>query len=275
MNQNPIDLYLDLMKSALSFSLWEETGVPIETYINRKSFLKRICLRSLSLLRFAGLKVVKEPTYTQNEKDDGMIWPGQAHTMAGLKRLDNVRFCVEDVIKNNIQGDLIETGVWRGGSCIFMRAILAAHGIKDKRIFVADSFEGLPKPDKKNYPRDRHDKLHTETFLAISKEEVEDNFKKYSLLDEQVIFVKGWFKDTLSTVPSDKFAVIRLDGDMYQSTMEALTSLYHRLSIGGYCIIDDYGIKHCKEAVDDFRAENNINTPLQKIDWTGVFWRKE
>ena len=276
MNQNPIDLYLDLMKLALSFSLWEESGIPVERYIYKESFRKKVFLHTLSYLsQLAGLQVVKNKTYEQRERDEGMIWPVQAHTMIGLKRLDNIRFCVEDVLKNNIQGDLIETGVWRGGSCIFMRAILAAHGIKDRRVFVADSFEGLPKPDKKQYPQDRHDKLYLKKILAITKEEVEDNFKKYGLLDEQVVFLKGWFKDTLPAVPSENFSIIRLDGDMYQSTMEAFTNLYHKLTIGGYCIIDDYGLKHCKQAVDEFRVENKITAPLQKIDWTGVFWRKE
>lgn len=115
----------------------------------------------------------------------------KADTMIGLKRLDNIQFCVENVLKDNIQGDLIETGVWRGGACIFMRAILAAYGITDRRVFVADSFEGLPKLDEKEYPQDKEDKLCIERFLSLSKEEVENNFRRYGLLDEQVVFLKG------------------------------------------------------------------------------------
>ena len=101
------------------------------------------------------------------------------------------------------------------------------------------------------------------------------NFERYGLLDEQVLFLEGWFKDTLPDAPIDKLAVMRLDGDMYGSTMEALTNLYPKLSRGGFCIVDDYALHRCKQAVDDFRAEWNINGPLVKIDWSGVFWQKE
>ena len=90
-----------------------------------------------------------------------------------------------------VEGDLIETGVWRGGACIFMRAVLAAYGIEDRRIFVADSSEGLPKPDAAKYPADKGDKHHIHSYLAVSKDEVENNFRKYNLLDNQLFFLKG------------------------------------------------------------------------------------
>ena len=73
--------------------------------------------------------------------------------MIGLKRLDNLHFCVDTAIREGIEGDFIETGVWRGGACIFMRAVLAAHGIKNRKVYVADSFEGLPKPDLEEVSR--------------------------------------------------------------------------------------------------------------------------
>jgi hypothetical protein len=184
--------------------------------------------------------------------------------------------CVESVIENNVDGDLIETGVWRGGACILMRAILASYGITDRRIFVADSFAGLPKPDLERYPQDQNDWRHKVDFLAVSLDEVKLNFAKYDLLDDQVIFLQGWFADTLPTAPVNKLAVMRLDGDMYGSTMDALINLYPKLSVGGYCIIDDYGLKRttCKQAVDDFRTEHNIRDPLIQIDWVGVYWQK-
>jgi O-methyltransferase len=106
-------------------------------------------------------------------------------------------------------------------------------------------------------------------------EQVQANLARYDLLDTQVRFLVGWFKDTLPTAPIDQLAVLRLDGDMYSSTMDALQSLYHRLSLGGYVIIDDYGaVPNCKQAVDDFRADHKITEQLQQIDWTGVFWEK-
>ena len=207
----------------------------------------------------------------------GNIWPPSqmVYTMIGLKRLDNIQFCIENVIKNNIEGDLIETGVWRGGATIFMRMLLKEYGISDKIVYVADSFEGLPKPDPIKYPKDEGDIHYTFDFARVSLENVQNNFKSYDLLDEQVRFLKGWFKDTTKNPPFDKLSILRLDGDMYSSTWEVLENLYDKLSIGGYLIIDDYGaIPNCRQAVNDFRSQRNIHEPIEQIDWTGIFWKK-
>ncbi|MFC1811254.1 TylF/MycF family methyltransferase [Thermodesulfobacteriota bacterium] len=269
-------LFLDLMKKTLSFTLWDEPEVPLELFIYRCSLPKRIVYRLFSYaLRLFDLQAVKQSNFEDKSRREGMVWPRYAETMIGLKRLDNVQFCVESIIQNDIEGDLIETGVWRGGATIFMRAVLAAYGIKDRCVFVADSFEGLPVPDETRYPQDKGDRNYTQSFLKVSKEEVEANFKKYGLLDDQVIFLKGWFKDALPNAPIEKLSILRLDGDMYESTMDALVNLYPKLSKGGFCIIDDYEIPSCKKAVDDYRSRWNIDIPLVKIDWTGVFWQKE
>jgi O-methyltransferase len=272
-------LYLDLMKKTLTFALWEEPAfVPVDTRISKLPLLLRpVAHTMVYFLNLMNLRLYarKRINITPELREEGKIWPQNAHTMIGLKRLNNVQYCVENVIKNQIEGDLIETGVWRGGACIFMRAILAAYGITDRRIFVADSFEGLPKPDLVHYPQDSEANFHKHHhILAISKEEVEANFKAYGLLDEQVFFLKGWFKDTIPTAPINKLAVLRLDGDMYESTMEVLIHLYPKLSPGGFCIIDDYSIRFCRQAVDDFRTQLKITSPIQKIDHTGIFWQK-
>ena len=156
-----------------------------------------------------------------------------------------------------------------------MRAILAVYGAQNRRVFVADSFAGLPKPDLERYPQDKGDTLYKQNFLAVSQEQVAANFKKYGLLDDQVVFLKGWFKDTLPTAPIQQLAVMRLDGDMYESTMDALNALYSKLSKGGFCIIDDYFLPGCRQAVEDFRAREKITSPLIEIDRVARFWRKE
>jgi hypothetical protein len=157
-----------------------------------------------------------------------------------------------------------------------MRAILAAHGVGERKVFVADSFQGLPKPDVEKYPQDGGDSHHLHTpFLGVSRAEVENNFRRYGLLDEQVVFLQGWFKDTLPNAPIDQLAVMRLDGDMYGSTMDALVNLYPKLTPGGFCIIDDYYLPNCKRAVQDYRAQNNIKAEIKEIDWTGCYWRKD
>jgi O-methyltransferase len=186
----------------------------------------------------------------------------------------NLRFCVERIIADRVPGDLIETGVWRGGASIFMRGILAAYGVTDRRVWVADSFEGLPKPDPR-YAADAGDPHHTfKSLLAVSLDDVRANFEKYGLLDDQVRFLKGWFRDTLPLAPIERLAVLRLDGDMYGSTIEALEPLYPKLSRGGYLIVDDYALSGARKAVEDYRAANGITDPVNEIDWTGAFWRK-
>jgi len=206
---------------------------------------------------------------------EGRDWPRLAHTMIGALRLDNLQACVEDVLRRNVPGDLIETGVWRGGAAIFMRAMLKVHGDRARRVWAADSFEGLPKPDPEKYPADAGDVHHRFRPLAVSLEEVQANFATYGLLDDQVKFLKGWFKDTLPDAPIRQLAIIRLDGDMYESTMDALTHLYPKLSVGGHLIVDDYGaVPACQRAVEDYRQTQGITDPMTTVDWSGVSWRR-
>jgi hypothetical protein len=204
----------------------------------------------------------------------GWDWPSHAHTMIGLMRLRNLRQLVTQVLNEQIPGDFIETGVWRGGACIYMRALLAVYGITDRRVWLADSFDGLPPPNPTSYPADAGSKLHNIRLIAVPLDEVKNNFLKYNMLDEQIVFLKGWFKDTLPTAPIDKLAILRLDGDMYESTIQALNSLYHKLSVGGFIIIDDYILPACRKAVDDFRERNRITDVVENIDGIGSFWRK-
>lgn len=238
-------LYLDLMKKVLINSIYRDPG----------------CKEG-------------EGQYKDEIRENGFDWPSIAHTMVGLKRLNNIQFCVEDVLKNNVPGDFIETGVWRGGSTIFMCAILKAWGNTEKLVWVADSFEGLPAPNEVLYPADAGIKLHTYSQLAVSLESVKSNFERYGLLNGQVRFLKGWFSQTLPKAPIGKLAIMRLDGDLYESTMDALVNLYSKLSIGGYIIIDDYGMESCRRAVNDFREKNGIIEVIQKIDHTGAFWKR-
>ena len=197
--------------------------------------------------------------------------------MIGLKRLDNIEYCVTEVISDHIPGDLLEAGVWRGGAWSIMRAVLLANGITDRRVWVADSFQGLPPPNPA-VPADSQDKHYTQEALAITLEEVRGNFTKYGLLDDQVNFLPGWFSETLYEAPTGPLAVLRADADMYGSTMDILRALYPRVSPGGFVIIDDYSnqdLVACRKAVTDYRYEFGITEPLTPIDWTGVYWRKQ
>jgi hypothetical protein len=205
---------------------------------------------------------------------EGWGWPGRAVSMIGLRRLNNIEESVEHVLANNIPGDIIETGAWRGGAAIFTRAVLAAYDVRDRIVWVADSFQGMPVPDPKSYPADAGLDLSGEARLAVSLEETQRNFRRYGFLDDQVRFLKGWFKDTLPHAPIERLAILRLDGDLYESTTDALTHLYPRVSSGGYVIVDDYWFPACRRAVEDYRAAHGISDEIVPIDSQGAYWIK-
>lgn len=211
--------------------------------------------------------------YDPNKRALGQDWPGLAQTMIGSARMRNLRQLCETVILNDVPGDFIETGVWRGGACIFMRGILASYADVRRRVFVADSFSGLPLPNPEIYAADAGDIHHTRWQLAVSRKEVEENFRRYELLDEQVVFIEGWFKDTLPNAPIQKLSILRLDGDMYESTIQSLDALYNKVSKGGFVIIDDYFLAPCAQAVDEFRRRESITSPLIPIDGSAVWWK--
>lgn len=196
-----------------------------------------------------------------------------AETLIGMKRLDCIEYCLNEIVKDNIPGDLLEAGVWRGGATIFMAGFLKALGITDRKIFVSDSFEGCPPPTN---DIDKKDNYYQFDLLSVGLNLVKDNFRNYNLLSDQIVFLKGWFKDTLPNGPFDKLALVRIDGDMYESTMDALEATYSKLSPGGFLIVDDYNaIEASKLAVDDFRKNKNISEPIHVIDWAGIYWRKK
>ncbi len=244
------DLYLDVMARALTDLIYEDRPQVRE--------------------QLAG-----EVSLEDMLRGEAYEYPARAHTMIGLTRLSNIRRLVEDVIAKDVPGDLLEAGAWRGGATIYMRAVLAAHAEQDRVVWVADSFEGLPPPSPDKYPADAGLDLHENEQLAVSIEEARRNFARYGLLDDQVRFLKGWFKDTFPTAPIEKLAVLRLDGDLYESTMDSLVPLYPKVASGGYVIVDDYRIiPACRKAVDDYRAAHGIDAPLVEIDWNAVYWQK-
>ena len=267
--------YLELLKQTLTdFHRIDYIEYKPLIHDSKRNWRVRLLMQIEKILLGDDYTVCKTVGYNKEDRINGRDWPTYAESMIGLKRLQNIQDCAIDVLEKNVPGDFIETGVWRGGATVFMKAILNAYGIVDRTVWVADSFEGLPKPEKQ-YAADKGDKHHNKVALAISQEQVENNFKKYDLLDNRVKFLKGWFKDTLPSAPIEKLALLRLDGDMYQSTMDALINLYHKLSMGGYIIIDDWGaVPGCKQAVEEFRSANNITDPINVIDWAGVYWQK-
>jgi len=252
MADSPIaaQLYLDLLKGCLTRLIFPDSCV--------------------------NLDLVPTGAFDPEARRNGQDWPSEAETMIGWKRLDSLQTCIEDILRNNTPGDLFEAGVWRGGASILMRGVLKAYGDTHRIVWLADSFQGLPHADAVRYPADAGDRLADfNAYLGVPLQEVKNNFARYGLLDEQVRFLAGWFRDTLPGAPVERIAVLRLDGDMYESTMDILESLYWRVSPGGYVVIDDYGaLANCKAAVHDFRDKHRITERIQPIDWTGVLWQR-
>ena len=170
-------LYLDLLKKSLMCSLYEDLDGSI--WNPRTGLLPKV----LKGLTPSNLRLVAQSN--RQKRREGTDWPALAVTMIGTARLDNLQMCVETTIHDGVPGDYIETGVWRGGACILMRGILAAHGIRDRRVFVADSFRGLPPPNASHYPADAGADLHTYSFLSVSRDQVRANFERFGLLDVQ------------------------------------------------------------------------------------------
>ena len=243
----------------------------------------------LDLLAKSLTDTLREPEPDHDNPDVGQFvvnfamhyMHGSAVTMLPRVRLDNIRQCVERIVADRVPGDVIETGVWRGGGSIFMRGCLDAMGAPGRVSWVADSFEGLPAPDAAR-PKEfdfYHGTIMQKHYdrMAAGLEEVQENFRAYGLLSGNVRFLKGWFKDTLPDAPIGPLSIMRLDGDYYDSTMDALRALYDKLAPGGFVIIDDYGEElwtDCRQAVEDFRATRSIADPIIAVDTRCSYWRK-
>lgn len=261
--------YLDLLEQTLTHTAYSrlDIGRPGGNPVSR---------RMLRALRRVGIVPLRMTPGDAAIRGVGRDWPVFAHTMVGVQRLHHVRRCVETVLADGVPGDLIEAGTWRGGVAMLMRATLDVHHDGDRRVYLADSFAGLPAPRGQAYPADAGARWHREPLLAVSADEVRASFARLGLLDERVRFLEGLFADTLPTVADRTWAVVRLDADMYESTMDGLRCLWPGLAPGGFLIIDDYGaVAACRHAVDDFRAAQGIRTPIERTDWTGAWWRRE
>jgi O-methyltransferase len=285
------DRYLGLLKNALLNEIYLENDVRLLYIFAALHTGQNI---DLDILRNVASRLPNWCSGVKAARQDGGIWwqvnikkPDGSdgtldlrnvceflHTMVGRKRLDNIENCLAAIRKDNIAGDVIETGAWRGGAAIFMKGCLTAWDMNDRTVWVADSFEGLPVP---SLPEDAgYDfSVAKVPILAVGLEEVQENFRRYDLLDDKVRFLKGWFRDTLHVAPIKNLALLRLDGDLYESTRDSLKALYDKVSPGGFIIVDDFNdFEPCRRAVLDFRRLRGIEDPIELIDWTGAFWRK-
>jgi hypothetical protein len=265
--------YITLLKAALRNSLYANMKPPTTADKARMwLFKQQLMFKFRSARSLDALKLSPTDIYWTVQ---GNLMP--AHTLGSQENVDNVHFCVESVLKDEVPGDLLEAGVYRGGQSILMKGILDAYDVTDRKVFLADSFEGLPEPDADASLDDTiaHELLKKVGLFAAGEDVVRDNFQRYGLWDERVVFIKGWFNESLPTAPVDRLAVLRLDADYYHSTMDALTYLYPKLSVGGWLILDDYGHPlGCRQAVSEFREQHGIDDPIQMADAHVGYWQR-
>ncbi len=265
--------YITLLKAALRNSLYAVSKPPTKADL-AKMWLFKQKLR----VKF---RAARSPEALSLSPWD-LYWTVQgnllpAHTLGSQENVDNVHFCVEEVLRDGVPGDLLEAGVYRGGQSILMKGILEAWGVKDRKVILADSFEGLPEPDADANFDDviAHELLKKVGLFAAGEDVVRENFARYGLLDDDVVFIKGWFSESLPKADIGPLAIMRLDADYYHSTMDALTNLYPKLSVGGWVILDDYGHPlGCRQAVAEFREQNGIEDPILMADAQVGYWQR-
>jgi hypothetical protein len=276
--QTPAELYIDLLKKVLNRAIVAKKRER-HHLVPTKPLLRKLLGRVQNFLNGSSLELVRLVSGSpENYLESAHLAEGRvedAETMLGLLQLDNMQSCVIDVLENDVPGDLVEAGVWRGGMTILMRALLKAYEdqfphAEARQVWVVDSFAGLPQIDKSR-----------ETFdwkagdMAASLDQVKGNFARYGLLDERVHFLQGFFNQTLPQAPISRISILRIDADLYQSTVDVLTHLYPKLSPGGYAIFDDYqNLPDCRRAIEEYRRQKRISDQIQTIDKRAVYWKK-
>jgi O-methyltransferase len=270
---SPSELYLDLLKRVLTRTIVARSRErhALRPAVASRRLLHRVLGSVLDPLNLELVRVVPGGPNDYIESGHAACNRAEdAETMVGTKQLDNLQACVTNVVQNGVPGDVLEAGVWRGGMPILMRAVLKVIGDSTRKVWVVDSFAGLPQPDR------THDSFGWRAGdMAVSLDEVRGNFAKYGLLDDQVSFLKGFFCDTLPTAPIPALSILRIDADLYESTKDVLIHLYPRLSPGGFAIFDDYlNLKDCRRAVDEYRAAHAITDEIHAIDTRAVYWQK-
>ncbi len=231
-----VSAYLDLLEQVLLYSFWPE---PLIRENNN----------------------IVDTLVTDDERENGKAsWPARAFTMIGRKRLRNIRELCERVSQESIPGAFAECGVWRGGASIYARAVLPTH----RPVYVCDSFNGMPVDPNEMWWQQIQ-------CIKVPRATVQANFQKFGL-DSNVHYIEGFFSESLRGADWP-IAVLRLDADMYRSTMDALAALYPLVSAGGFVIVDDYNVvPECKKAVHDYFADK-LPT-MNAVDHSGVWFRK-
>lgn len=241
----------------------------------------RICLTG-SLLETPSLipykhesnKEIIEQDYVASLRKDGRDWPLFGLTMIGEERMKNIDYVIQESVRLGVDGDFVECGVWRGGASMYARAVLNAFGETERLVYLFDSFNGLPQNTSDN-DGDFWSKM---SYISVPLDEVQRHFDVSGLNGKNVIMIPGYFRYSLPAwcLRTDRtVAILRMDGDMFESTMDILFNLWDLVSRGGYIIVDDYhSVPAAKNALNKFFDLQGIKPELMPIDQDGIYFIK-
>jgi O-methyltransferase len=197
-------------------------------------------------------------------RKEGGEWPVFALSMIGEQRMNNIRTLLEQAHREGLEGDFMECGVWRGGASIYAKIIIESleWRVRKPHVWLADSFSGLP------LPRSQHDSAIWAKwdYLSVPSSEVKANLINFGVFDNTIHFCEGYFVDSLPLCHPKKIVVLRMDGDMYDSTTDQLSNLFPSVVDGGWIIIDDWSIPSCQKAVLDFWKLHKLQRNFVQID---------
>lgn len=198
------------------------------------------------------------------------------YTMTSIERMYALHNAVKYVLANDIKGDFVECGVWRGGCIMWIAYMLSNRGIKDRKLFLYDTFEGMTKPAETDIdPKGESaqaifNKLRKVGWCLADLNDVQNNMQATKYPTENIVYVKGKVEETLPAKMPGMISLLRLDTDWYESTLHELTHLYPILSKNGVLIIDDYGHwEGCRKAVDEYFDKDKDSVVLNRIDYCG------
>lgn len=217
-----------------------------------------------------------------------LFWNVCTHALQNYASLSNAYDLAAYIENRKLPGAIVECGVWRGG-CAAVMAKVADTAKSNRKIWLFDSFEGMPSATKEDIGQDAKwlscgvmsedltDLTPVGTNIASVEEVKELLFNRLHLKEENVVIVKGWFQNTLPAYRDriGDIALLRIDGDWYQSTKACLETLYDNVVNNGYIIVDDYGFfPGCKKAVDEFLQERQVTVQIIKVDYSRIYFQK-
>jgi hypothetical protein len=227
---------------------------------------------------------MKDANISFTDIDNPEFWEFYAivkeYTMVSIPNLYSLYNSALYVVKNGIEGDFVECGVWRGGCSMMVALVFQKYGVTDRKIYMYDTFEGMPPPTDQDLDFNQSSakgylekKMNKDVNFKWCFADVDDVTRNINLTNyplDNFILIQGKVEDTLNeNLPKNKLAILRLDTDWYESTKTELVHLYPNITNRGVIIIDDYGHwQGARKAVDEYIQQHGINLLLNRVDYT-------